>query len=239
VIPSGEELADLFASGRLERIGIGSRRACFRVPGGAYCVKGYRSEEEIALGRHVGLVPGKSKPLGAAVVREIRRCRFSDRGNTSCQEWRYYEALRRRLPAELMAVFPGTLERVLVPGRGWCLVEEMVLNADGTPVQNLFKVFRGTADPARRAALLRALDDLQAQLERHAVRFYDPQNVMVQELADGGFRLRVVDFEPASRTLLAVDRLGAWVVRLKVRRRFRRFRRIFHLDVPAAAEGGR
>ena len=228
MIPTAEQLDELFRAGAMERLGIGVRRACYAIPGTDLCVKCYRSEEEIALGKHVGYAP--FKPLKRAVVREIRRNRFSDAGNTSCQEWRSYQALLRRLPSELMAVFPGTLERVLVPSRGWCLVEERVEDADGTPARAFHQAWSVAPDEAR-PGLLTLLETLADGLVRHAVRFYDPHNILVQMEADGGARLRITDFEPVSRTLVSLDRLAPALVRLKLRRRFARYRSMFGLTL--------
>lgn len=222
-VPAVEKLEALLASGKCERLGMGSRRVCLAIPGTNLCLKGYRSEEEIALGKHPGKKP--FKPLADSVVHEIRKCRFSDSENTSCQEWRYYQTLKNTLPSSLMGVFPEFLERTLLPSRGWCLVENVIGNADGSPVEK-FHVAYMAADGRRRTELLRRLAELEDWLERYSVRFYDPQNVMVQWLADGDFRLRIIDFEPISRTLVSLDNLCAALVRFKVRRRFARYRRI-------------
>ena len=211
----------------MERLGIGSRRACYAIPGTGLCVKCYRSEEEIALGKHVGYEP--FKPLAAAVVREIRRHRASER-NTSCQEWRYYNELKGRLPAELAAAFPDVLERVFVPARGWCVVENVICNHDGSPVRKFHEVLQDAAfkgDARKRDSLTAALDGLEDGLVRYAVRFYDPQNVMVQWTAEDAFRLRIVDFEPATRSFIPLDSVLSALVRRKVRRRFARYREAF------------
>ena len=224
MIPTAEQLDEWFKAGALKRLGIGVRRACYAIPDANLCVKCYRSEEEIALGKHVGYEP--FKPLKGAVVREIRRNRFSDSGNTSCQEWRYYHTLKGHLPSNLMAAFPETLERRLVPSRGWCLVEDLVANADGTPVRSFHQVWN--ASPLdERSRLLARFDVLTEGIVRHAVRFYDPHNILVQTCADGEVRLRITDFEPASRTLVSLDRMMPAFVRMKLRRRFDRYRRMF------------
>ena len=224
MMPTAEELDELFRAGTMKRLGIGSRRSCYEIPGTGLCVKCYRSEEEIALGKHVGYEP--FKPLKDAVVREIRRNRFSDSGNTSCQEWRYYCDLKRRLPPGLMAAFPETLDRLLVPSRGWCIVEDVVANADGTPVQAFHKVWMSSRDADRRR-IYAQLETLTEGLIRYAVRFYDPHNILVQTDAGGAIRLRITDFEPASRTFVALDRMMPALVRMKLRRRFARYRRMF------------
>ena len=228
MIPTAEHLDVLFRSGKMKRLGMGTRRACYAIPDTDLCVKCYRSEDEIALGKHVGHEP--FKPLKDAVVREIRRNRFSDSGNTSCQEWRYYNKLKERLSAELAAAFPDMLERVLVPVRGWCIVENVIRNFDGSPIHKFHEALKDATlrgDAYRKGALTAALKCLEDELVRHAVKFYDPQNVMVQWTAGDAFRLRIVDFEPATRSFIPVDSVLPALVRCKVRRRFARYRDVF------------
>lgn len=44
---SAEDLDNLFSSGILERLGMGSRRACYKIPGMSLCAICYWSDEEI------------------------------------------------------------------------------------------------------------------------------------------------------------------------------------------------
>ena len=113
--------------------------------------------------------------------------------------------------------------RILVPERGWCCVEELVENSDGTSAQSFSEAWQ-SADTAARNLLWHALNKLETDMIRHAVHIYDPQNILVQRLANGSFRLRITDFEPGARTLIPVDSLSPVLVRLKVRRRFARYR---------------
>ena len=221
---TAERIDALLGSGRLERLGMGSRRACYSLPGGRLCVKCYRSDAEIAEGKHPGILP--FKPLPASVVREIHRFRFDRKRNTCCQEYEYWKKLRRRLPHELADVFPATMETLLLPSRGWCVVEEIFSNADGTPANLFFREFR-QASSSLRAALSAALDDLVNDLVRFAVKVYDPQNLLAQKRADGSFSIRIADFEPTSRTFIDIDGLLPAIVRMKLRRRFTRYRRMF------------
>ena len=206
----------------MERLGMGSRRACYAVPGTDLCVKCYRSEDEIAEGQHPD---GEFRPLRDAVIREIRQNRNSDAENTSCQEWRYYLQLKRRLPPDLMAAFPETLERVFVPSRGWCLVESRLSNADGTAAKGFPDAFAEARGRHLRERLVESIESFFRAIAKEGVRFYDPQNTIVQYAADGSFRLRIVDFEPATRTFVPLDSIVPGLVGLKVRRRFARFMR--------------
>lgn len=227
---TAEEIEKLLAAGALMRIGMGSRRACYRLPDGKHCLKCYRSDAEIEEGKYPGTTV--VKPLAAGATCEIRHCRFDERRNTCCQEYRYWLELKKRLPADMMAIFPATMEQVYLPSRGWALVEELVLNADGSAPRRFVEEWI-VADVCKREGLVRAYSDLGAGLSRHAVRFYDPPNIVVQLLSDGTSRLRITDFEPASRLFLPVDRIPA-IARIKVRRRFAR-----HLRNWGIAQRGR
>ena len=45
---TADQIDALLKSGSLERLGMGSRRACYRLPGTNLCVKCYRNGDEIA-----------------------------------------------------------------------------------------------------------------------------------------------------------------------------------------------
>ena len=216
---TAEEIDALLKSGKLERLGMGSRRACYRLPGVGLCVKCYRSDEEIAEGKHPGRQP--FKPLSPSVVKEIRRCRFDKRCNTCCQEYKYWTVLNDRLPEHLMSVFPSTMELMLLPSRGWCVVEELIKNEDGTRPLTVHDILLKPSF-AGQTEVESMFRELANGLASHAVRLYDPNNVMIQHDA-GSVRLRLADFEPASRSLIPIDALFPFLVGMKVRRRMRRF----------------
>ena len=221
-VPTAEELEALFREGKMKRIGDGSRRVCYALPGGKLCVKSYRSEDELeSRMRPDGSV--ERHPLKRSVVGEIRKARFDERRNTSCIEYRYWRSLRERIPSGLLEAFPETMETVCLPSRGWCLVEELIENSDGTPIVKFLPAWRDAGEDDRRR-LSEALDALEDFLVRHSIRFFDPQTIMVQR-TPGGFRLRVPDFEPVSRTLIPVDAMFPGLVRMKIRRRFARYRK--------------
>ena len=193
----------------MTEIGKGSRRVCLRLPDSRLCVKRYRDDDEV----------------GATVRREIARGRFVRRLNTCAQEYDYLQELKRILPADVLSVFPETFELREDPKIGWHLVESLVLNGDGSVPERFSRTYRG-ASAAVRPRLYAAFRNLMHAFEAAAVRFYDPQNVLVQWDGgpfEGGFRLRIVDFEPASRTFLPVDALCPAFRRKKLRRRVRRY----------------
>ena len=222
--PTAEELEALFREGKMERIGMGSRRACYALPGGKLCVKCYRSEAEIEEGLYKG-----SKRLSSSVVREIKQARFDEKRNTCCQEYRYWQKLREKLPAEFFAAFPQTMECVLVSSRGWCILEERIINANGTEPEHFSHTFR-KADSRKKAQMLHSLKRLLMGLISNSVRLYDPQNIVVQSLQGGKFKLRLMDFEPSGRCLIPIDALLPAFVRMKSFRRARRWMQA-HLGV--------
>ena len=71
-----EEIDNLLKSGAAKRLGIGSRRACYALPDGRLCVKCYRSDSEIAEGKHPERPP--FKPVAASVAQEIAQFRFDE-----------------------------------------------------------------------------------------------------------------------------------------------------------------
>ena len=230
---TAEEIEKLLATGALNRIGMGSRRACYQLPDGRHCLKCYRSDAEIVEGKcrpNITFV----KPLSAGAAREIRHCRFDERLNTCCQEYRYWLELKKRLPDSLMAAFPATMEQVYLPSRGWALIEELVLNADGSMPKKVAEEWT-SADAQQREAILDAFNAIKDEMVDEAVCFYDPQTIIVQRCADGSFKLRITDFEPASRTFLPLDKIDIFA-RLKTKRRFARFLRSIERMPPVAGK---
>lgn len=231
VSTSAEELDRLLASGTLKRIGMGSRRACYRLPDGRHCLKCYRSDAEIEEGKYPG--SAVAEPLASGAVNEIRRYRYDEHRNTCCQEYRHWLKLKKRLPADLMAVFPSEMEKVLLPSRGWALVEELVLNADGSVPKKFVEEWWRDGNEHCRDDFVAEYRRLGDEFARHVVRFYDPPNIFAQRMNDGSIRLRITDFEPASRLFVPVDMVPA-IARIKIRRRFAR-----HLRNWGIAPGGK
>lgn len=204
---TGAELETMLERDELAFLGAGSRRECHAIPGTSLCLKCCRDET--------------SAP-NATVAREIRRYRHDQRRNACCREYRYWQKLKSALPPYVFAAFPDTMEQILLPNRGWAVVETRVQNADGTPCERFSLAYRA-ADDATKAKLLKEFWLLVGAFAAYAVRFYDTQNIVVQRLDNGRFRLRVVDFEPAARTLIPIDSLCPAIVRGKVIRRAKRY----------------
>lgn len=204
---TGAELETMLERDELAFLGAGSRRECHAIPGTSLCLKCYRDE---------------TAAPNATVAREIRRYRHDQRRNACCREYRYWQKLKSALPPYVFAAFPDTMEQILLPNRGWAVVETRVQNADGTPCERFSLAYRA-ADDATKAKLLKEFWLLVGAFAAYAVRFYDTQNIVVQRLGSGDFRLRVVDFEPAARTLIPIDSLCNAIVRGKVIRRAKRY----------------
>lgn len=229
--PAAEELNNLFLEGKMRRLGMGSRRVCYKIPASNLCVKCYRSEDEIKEGKYNGSVA-----LAPSVVSEIAKARYDEKRNTSCQEYRYWKMLKEKLPSEVFAAFPQKMECVLVPVRGWCLVEERLENFDGSEPED-FKSAYFAADDKIKKSLLSAFLRLIEQFRFYAVRFYDPQNLLVQRISNEDFVLRIVDFEPASRSFLPIDSILPPFVRRKTMRRARRWLKMqLGVELPRVAE---
>ena len=193
-------------------IGEGSRRCCYQVPGKALCVKFYRDPSTL---------PVQTKP---SVRLHILAARFVGWLNINTQEWRYHRELLQRLPAELAAVFPESIEPVYSAERGWGIVESLIANPDGTPSQHLSDELSKITDPGLRKAVYEAAVSLFDQLIEHAVCFFDVSSILVQWTGANTFRLRIADIEPQGRAFIpGLSRVRPYV-RRKVLRRSSRFR---------------
>ncbi len=192
-------------------LGEGSRRKCYRLPSESLCVKFYRRPSEY------------TKKTTWSVRLHIFLARFVPSLNVNCHEWRYHQALRRTLPSDLFAAFPESIERAYSRECGWGIIESLLLNADGTPMRRVIAEMGRTQDQRLRRRLYDAAARLFERLAEHAVRFYDPPNVMVQWTGPDAFRLRIVDFEPQGRALVPGLSYIKPYVRSKVRRRCSRY----------------
>ncbi len=215
---ANQDLAALVSNvDTLPLLGEGSRRRCFELPGGEFCVKFYHSTREY---------PKRILEKRPQVIREIEKYRHSRTKNTSCQEYDYWLELKNRLPSDLFAVFPERMELIHIEDRGWGLIESNLKNFDGSPLKSIQQELTALKDKALKHKIVDAFETLCERLAVHAVKFYDPPNVMVEWLADGSFRLRIADFEPANRVLIPLFTNAKFYIRLRVRRRAERFAKL-------------
>lgn len=208
---SADELSIKVDDDNLERIGDGSRRCCFRMPGKPFCVKFYRTPAEYTK---------KTRPSVRASIFFSRFCLWF---NVNYHEASYHARLRKRLPPDLFEAFPDQMRMVFSRKRGWGVLESLIENTDGTAIRRVVAEMRATEDLALRRRLYRAAAELFDQLAEHSVCFYDPPNVMVQWTGPEEFSLRIVDFEPMGRALIPGLSLIPAYVRYKVRRRCSRY----------------
>jgi hypothetical protein len=194
-----------------EYIGAGMIRTCYRVPGKMECVKFYRTTE----------APQRKWKLDTYFRIHLTRHLFWF--NINMQEWRYYERLKKRLPADLMGVFPETMAPLYSPHYGWGVKEALLLNYDGSPVRSVAWEMRNLKDRAKQESLFGCLRELCEQLVKHTVAMHDPQNILLQWVAPDVYRLRVVDFEPRTKALIPGLTYISPYIRRRVRNRCLRY----------------
>lgn len=107
----------------LELIGEGSRRARYRLGDTEHCVKFYRPPEECRMPR-----------MRSSVVQEIRRRRFNRKKNVCEQEFDVWKRMVKRLPKEIRALLPETMELVYHPDWGWGSEQPFLTNPDGAGI---------------------------------------------------------------------------------------------------------
>lgn len=186
-----------------EYIGSGMIRACYRVPGKMECVKFYRTTE----------APQRKWKLDTYWRIHLTRHLFWF--NINMQEWRYYERLKKRLPADLMGVFPETMTPLYSPLYGWGVKETLLLNYDGTPVRSVVKQLQAFKDISEKEALFDDVSQLVQKIIHYHVAIHDPQNILIQWISADHYQLRIVDFEPRTKAFIP----GLTYIRPYLRRR--------------------
>jgi hypothetical protein len=173
-----------------EYIGTGMIRSCYRVPGQLVCVKFYRTTEKA------------DRDWKWDTYWRVRLTRHLFWTNINMQEWRYYERLKKRLPPDLMAVFPDTIEPIYSNKLGWGLRETLLINYDGSPVRSLAKEMKRCTDDTHKEALYFRASELIDKLVHHCVAIHDPQNILIQWVSPQQYQLRIVDFEPRTKAII-------------------------------------
>jgi len=191
-------------------IGEGSRRVCYRLAQSDVNAKFYRPSAD-----------SRWQRFSARLHTWIAR--FVSLTDVNICEWRYYQRLGRRLPADLFAIFPEQIEPVYSCRYGWGLLETTLRNADGSCSKSVHKEMAHVADPIMRFRIYREVEHLLRRLAENDVRFYDFHNLLLQWMEDGAFRLRVADFEPCGRGLQAGLLMIPAYSRWKMRRRTERY----------------
>lgn len=193
-------------------IGRGSRRQAYRVGDTGYCVKFYLPPEEC--------VPGKMR---GSIRREIGWRRFSRFCNSSSQEVYVYERFRHAMPELVRSCLPPVCERVFHHKYGWGVLENLYLNPDGSAVVSCRREISRQKDEKLRASIYAKVRDLLNVLIAHAAHFHEPGNFHVLLSPSGGAEIRMIDFEPDSKTLIPIEAYFACWRRMKLRRKAKRF----------------
>lgn len=192
-------------------IGGGSRRLCYELFSTNLCVKFYRQPKDFTKDTH------------PTVCTEIKKFAHDRKGNTSCQEYDYLQALITRVPPNIRNLFPELVDIVYLPTFGWGLIETLIQNADGTPAQRFPEVLNANLNnPDYYKALVTQLDNVVEELCKYKIQFFDFPNILVQVLKNGEQHLRIADFEPRSRQLIPISTFFPSFLRQKIRRRYHR-----------------
>lgn len=210
-LPAQIEL-DLRAN-KLHCLGGGSRRICHQIGDTGLCVKHYHLPETIS----------PEKRSYETLKKEITTYAHNRQKNTSCQEYDYFQEITNNKPKEIVSIFPEMVEIVYFPTYGWGLIETQLTNHDGTPVQHVADLLANSnPDSPRYVEILHKLTEFVGLLATHAITFYDLQNISIQMLENGGFRFRIMDFEPGNRQLISFFMKHPFFIRRKIWRRFYR-----------------
>lgn len=196
-----------------ELIGEGTIRCCYRVPDKSLCLKFYAP----------CLSHDPTHPRSLKTRMKLSLTRHLFWLNINMQEWRYYERLKRRLPAELMAVFPEHMEPLYSPRYGWGLTESLLTNYDGSYAQLADEELARLAGSSVAEELYRDIELFFDKAVQYSIALYDPRNILIQWVDPHKYRIRLVDFEPKPKTLIPGLAYLKPFVRFRVRTRSRRY----------------
>lgn len=190
-----------------ELIGEGTIRCCYHKKGQSVCYKFYAN----------WLSKDPTHPRSWKTRLRLLVTKHLFWFNINMQECRYFARLKKRLPAELMAVFPELMEPVYSTREGWGIREELLINYDGSYTKLVGEEMHRLAGTSRANELFRDVETFYNQAVTHAIALYDPPNLLVQWVSPSAYRLRVVDFEPKAKAVIP----GLTYFRPFVRRRVR------------------
>lgn len=204
----------LLAENELVEIGRGTRRVCYRVGDTGYCAKFYYPQEECT----------EAMKMQKSIQRDIRWRRFNKRRNVSCEEVYVYNAFRHKMPERIRSRLPETCERVYHPKWGWGVIETYCTNPDGSAIIPYEDEIKRQPPEVREVIYAKARELLDELIAAGAL-FYEPGNLHVQFGSDGSVGLRIVDFEPSSKTSIPLERIWPWFRRRKLARKAERYLR--------------
>jgi hypothetical protein len=196
-----------------ELIGEGTIRCCYKVPDKPLCLKFY----VIYRGHDIWHPRSLKTRMRLALTRHLFWF------NINMQEWRYYERLKRRLPAELMSVFPEHMEPLYSPRYGWGLTESMLTSYDGSYAQLADEELARLRGSSLAEELYRDIEKFFDQAVHYAIALFDPRNILIQWVSPQHYRIRLVDFEPKPKTLIPGLAYLKPFIRFRVRTRSSRY----------------
>lgn len=204
----------LILENELVEIGRGTRRIAYRVGDTGYCAKFYYPKEQCI----------EALKMQKSIQRDVRWRRFNKARNSSSREVYVYNLFRHSMPPDIRARMPEVCERVYHETWGWGVIETYYTNPDGTailPYEN--EMARQT--PANREKIYDLAVDFLKTIIAAGALFYEPGNFHVLIKPDGSIELKLVDFEPESKTLIPLEMYSKWFRRRKLVRKSRRYLR--------------
>lgn len=218
---------DLVFRHPLEEVGRGTRRVAYKLGDTGFCVKFYRPPQE---------------KMKKAVRRDVGWRRFNKYRNSCSEEVHVYNVFRHDMPPEIRDRMPEVCERVFHPEWGWGILETYYTNPDGSAIIPYDKELRRQSDPAIKREIYRQARDMLLALIREAALFHEPGNLHVLFDKNGSLQLRLIDFEPESKTAIPLELFWPWYRRCKLRRKATRFleyiRTHFSIDIPIETDIG-
>ena len=205
-------LNHLIFENELVEIGRGTRRVAYRVGDTGYCVKFYYPVEQCS----------SARKMQRSIQRDVKWRRFNKARNSSSREVYVYNLYRHTMPPEIRARLPEVCERVYHEKWGWGVIETFYTNPDGTAIQPYHREIARQTPPVRERIYALAKDTLERIVAAGAL-FYEPGNLHVLVKPDGALELKLIDFEPESKTAIPLEMYFACFRRRKLTRKARRF----------------
>ena len=219
-VPSPHE--HLVFGNELVEIGRGTRRVAYRVGDTGYCVKFYYPEEQCI----------EALKMQKSIQRDVRWRRFNKSRNSSSAEVYVYDLMRHTMPEDIRSAMPEVCERVYHPVWGWGILETYYTNPDGSAILPYEDEMKRSSPEDRERIYALAVDVLDRVIAAGAL-LYEPGNFHVLRKAEGAMEMKLVDFEPESKTAIPLERISVRVRRKKLRRKAKRYlkhiRKIFHM----------
>lgn len=199
LFPDCRDFAEVRARYPLKKLGVGARRVCYRIGDTGYCVKFLRT-----------LADDPCRKLGWKLRRMLKKDRFDPRRNLNCLEAEAMNRYRVLAGPRIAAALPEVVETVFDDEFGYGVVMSELKNADGSGVESVIIDMMSRKDSVYNRECFRRMRELVNDLIEVSAPFYEADNFVVQYRADGSFALRIIDFEPVGKKLLAPENLFAW-----------------------------